>query len=40
MAYSDSILTLTYDFLLYLILQLAKYPRDQKSLLADRMQNP
>lgn len=38
MAYSDSILTLTYDFLLYLIPQLAKYPRDQKFLLADRMQ--
>lgn len=29
MAYSENILTLTYDFLLYIIPQLAKYPRDQ-----------
>ncbi len=39
MAYSDSILTLTYDFLLYLIPQLSKFPRDQKFVLGDRMQN-
>lgn len=39
MAYSDSILTLTYDFLLYLIPQLSKYPRDQKFMLGDRIQN-
>jgi hypothetical protein len=39
MAYSDSILTLTYDFLLYLIPELSKFPRDQKFLLADRIQN-
>lgn len=39
MAYSDSILTLTYDFLLYLVPQLSKYPRDQKFMLADRIQN-
>lgn len=38
MGYSENILTLTYDFLLYLIPQLAKFPRDQKFLLADRMQ--
>jgi len=39
MAYSDSILTLTYDFLLYLIPQLSKYPREQKFNLGDRIQN-
>ncbi|MGH7492675.1 MAG: four helix bundle protein [bacterium] len=39
MAYSDSILTLTYDFLLYLIPQLTKFPRDQKFNLGDRIQN-
>jgi len=39
MANSDSILTLTYDFLLYLIPQLSKFPRDQKFLLGDRIQN-
>lgn len=30
---------MTYDFLLYLIPQLSKFPRDQKFLLADRIQN-
>jgi len=39
MAYSDTILTLTYDFLVYLIPQLSKYPRDQKFNLGDRTQN-
>ncbi len=39
MAHSDSIHTLAYDFLLYLIPQLAKYPRDQKFNLGDRIQN-
>lgn len=39
MAHADSILTLAYDFLLYLIPQLAKYPRDQKFNLGDRIQN-
>ncbi|MCG3157875.1 MAG: hypothetical protein DKINENOH_04511 [bacterium] len=39
MAHPESILTLAYDFLLYLIPQLSKFPRDQKFLLADRMQN-
>lgn len=34
----SSILTLMYDFLLYLVPQLSKFPRDQKFLLADRMQ--
>ncbi|MCI0691140.1 diversity-generating retroelement protein Avd [candidate division KSB1 bacterium] len=34
----EDVLTLTYDFLKYLVPQLAKYPRDQKFLLADRMQ--
>ena len=38
MADSENILTLTYDFLLYLIPQLAKFPRDQKFLLGDRIQ--
>lgn len=38
MAQAENILTLTYDFLLYLIPQLSKFPRDQKFLLADRMQ--
>ena len=39
MAYSESILTLMYDFLLYLVPQLAKFPRDQKFNLGDRIQN-
>lgn len=39
MAYSDSILTLSYDFLVYLIPQLSKFPRDQKFNLGDRIQN-
>ena len=39
MAHADSILTLTYDFLLYLIPQLSKFPRDQKFLLGDRIQS-
>jgi hypothetical protein len=39
MAHSDTIVTLMYDFLLYLITQLAKYPRDQKFTLGDRIQN-
>jgi len=38
MAHSDTILTLTYDFLLYLIPQLSKYPRDQKFVLGDRIE--
>jgi len=38
MADSENILTLTYDFLLYLIPQLAKFPRAQKFLLGDRIQ--
>lgn len=39
MAYSESILTLTYDFMKYLIPVLSKYPRDQKFTLGDRIQN-
>ncbi len=39
MAHSESILTLTYDFLLYLVPQVSKYPRDQKFTLGDRIQN-
>jgi hypothetical protein len=39
MAYSDNILTLTYDFLVYLIPELSKFPRDQKFLLADRIES-
>ncbi|NUO80691.1 four helix bundle protein [candidate division KSB1 bacterium] len=35
----ENILALVYDFLKYLIPELAKYPRAQKFLLADRMQN-
>ncbi len=35
----ETVLTLTYDFLKYIVPQLAKYPRDQKFLLADRIQN-
>ena len=31
MAHQETILTLTYDFLLYLIPVLSKYPRDQKA---------
>ncbi len=38
MAHQETILTLTYDFLLYLIPVLSKYPRDQKFLLGDRME--
>lgn len=39
MAYAENILTLTYDFLVYLIPQLSKFPRDQKFNLGDRIQN-
>ncbi len=39
MAQSETILTLTYDFLLYVIPQLSKFPRDQKFMLADRIEN-
>jgi len=39
MAHSETILTLTYDFLLYLIPQLSKFLRDQKFTLGDRIQN-
>jgi len=39
MTQPESILTLTYDFLLYLVPQVSKYPRDQKFVLGDRMQN-
>ncbi len=38
MAKLETILTLTYDFLLYLIPQLSKYPRDQKFVLGDRIE--
>ncbi len=39
MAEAENILTLTYDFLLYLIPQLSKFPRDQKFVLGDRIEN-
>ncbi|MGH7599020.1 MAG: hypothetical protein ACREOI_21910 [bacterium] len=39
MAHAENILTLTYDFLVYLIPQLSKFPRDQKFNLGDRIQN-
>lgn len=38
MAEKENVLTLTYDLLKYIIPQLAKYPRTQKFLLADRIQ--
>jgi len=38
MANSDNVLTKLHDLLLYLIPQLGKFPRDQKFLLADRIQ--
>lgn len=38
MANPDNILTKLHDLLLYLVPQLAKFPRDQKFLLADRIQ--
>lgn len=40
MAHSkESILTLMYDFLLYLIPQISKFPRDQKFVLGDRIES-
>lgn len=39
MSHSDDILRKTYDFILYLIPQLNKFPRTQKFLLADRIEN-
>jgi len=38
MAESDNVLTKLHDLLLYLVPQLGKFPRDQKFLLADRIQ--
>jgi hypothetical protein len=38
MAEKEDLLTKTYDLLLYIIPQLAKFPRDQKFLLADRIE--
>ena len=38
MATSDNVLTKLHDLLLYLVPQLAKFPRDQKFLLADRIE--
>lgn len=38
MAESDNVLTKFHDLLLYLVPQLAKFPRDQKFLLADRIE--
>lgn len=35
----ENVLTLTYDFLKYLVPVLAKYPRDQKFVLGERIQN-
>jgi len=35
----EDVLTLSYEFLKYLVPLLSKFPRDQKFLLADRMQN-
>ena len=38
MSEKENIITKTYDLLLYLIPQLAKFPRDQKFILADRIE--
>ena len=38
MGNSDNVLTKLHDLLLYLVPQLSKFPRDQKSLLADRIE--
>ena len=38
MGEKDNVIAKTYDMLLYLIPQLAKYPKSQKFLLADRIQ--
>ncbi len=37
MATSDNVLTKLHDLLLYIIPQLAKFPRDQKFILGDRI---
>jgi len=39
MAQPETILTLTYDFLSYLVPELSKYPRDHKFTTGDRIQN-
>ena len=39
MAESDNILTKLQDLLVYLIPQLNKFPRDQKFVLGDRIEN-
>lgn len=39
MAEKENILTMTYDFLLYLVPQLSKFPRDQRFELGHRIQN-
>lgn len=38
MATSDNVLTKLHDLLLYIIPQLAKFPRDQKFILGDRIE--
>ena len=38
MATSDNVLTKLHDLLLYIIPQLGKFPRDEKFLLADRIE--
>ena len=38
MAESDNVLTKLHDLLLYIIPQLAKFPRDQKFILGDRIE--
>jgi hypothetical protein len=39
MADKENILTKTYDLMLYIIPQLSKFPRDQRFLLADRIES-
>ena len=38
MAESDNVLTKLHDLLLYIVPQLAKFPRDQKFILGDRIE--
>ena len=38
MGTSDNVLTKLHDLLLYMVPQLAKFPRDQKFLLGDRIE--
>lgn len=39
MTQTENVITHTYDLILYIVPQLGKYPKTQKFLLADRIQN-